>query len=331
MRAVRLLAPGELACVEVPMPAPGPGEVLVKVAAAGICGTDRHLYLGEFPSRPPVTLGHEFSGTVEAVGAGVGLAVGTPVACDPNTWCGTCDACNRGRVNLCARNVATGIHRDGGFAEYAVFPAWKAVPLPAGLDLAQGAFAEPLACTLHGVDVGAPRPGERVIVLGGGVIGLLALQLARLSGAEVLLLTRSEGKRALGSRLGACATAPTPEAARAIWPDGANLVLECAGVPATVAAAPSLARAGGRVVVLGVLAQGATVPIEPFDLLFREIRLDFAFINPFTTTRAVALIASGAVEVAPLVSRTVSLTDASEVIAAPARPGDVKVLIDPGR
>ncbi|MFT3973980.1 MAG: zinc-dependent alcohol dehydrogenase family protein [Amaricoccus sp.] len=330
MRALRLIATGDLRCVEVPVPDPGPGEVLVKIAAAGICGTDRHLYLGEFPSEPPVTLGHEFSGTVAAVGAGVSMALGTPVACDPNTWCGTCDACNRGRVNLCPRNVATGIHRDGGFAEYAVIPAWKALPLPAGLGLAQGAFAEPLACTLHGLDVGAPRPGERVLVLGGGVIGQLAVQLARLAGAETMLLTRSEGKQALGRQLGAVATAPTPEAARELWPEGADLVVECAGVPATVAAAPWLARAGGRVVVLGVLAAGATVPIQPFDLLFREIRLDFAFINPFTTTRAIALIASGAVDVAPLISRTVSLDEAAGAISGPALPGDVKVLVDPG-
>lgn len=331
MRAVRLIAPREIRCVEVPVPEPGPGEVLVKVAAAGICGTDRHLYLGEFPSQPPVTLGHEFAGTVVAMGAGVDLSTGTAVACDPNTWCGTCDACSRGRVNLCARNIATGIHRDGGFAEYAVCPAWKAVPLPAGLDLGRGAFAEPLACTLHGLDVGAPRPGERVLVLGGGVIGLLAVQLARLAGAETMLLTRSEGKRALGARLGAGATAATPEEAKALWPAGADLVVECAGVPATVAAAPSLARAGGRVVVLGVLAAGATVPIEPFDLLFREVRLDFAFINPFTTTRAVELIASGAVEVGPLVSRTIPLEEAAATIAAPALASDVKVLVDPGR
>lgn len=330
MRAVRLFAPGELRCVEVPVPEPGPGEVLVKVAAAGICGTDRHLYLGEFPSKPPVTLGHEFAGTVEAVGAGVEMALGTPVVCDPNIWCGTCEACSRGRVNLCARNVATGLLRDGGFAEYAVFPAWKAVALPVGLEFARAAFAEPLACTLHGVDVGAPRPGERAIVIGGGVIGLLALQLARLAGAETMLLTRSDGKRALGTRLGATTTAATPEEARAIWPEGADLVLECAGVPATVTAAPGLARAGGRVVILGVLAQGATVPIEPFDLLFREVRLDFAFINPFTTTRAAALIASGAIEVAPLVSRTISLEDAVAVIASPAQTGDVKVLVVPG-
>ena len=117
-------------------------------------------------------------------GAGVEVPEGARVACDPNDWCGVCDACLRGRVNLCARNVATGIHRDGGFAEFAVFPARKAAALPADLDPLHGAFCEPLACTLHGVDIGAPVAGERVLVIGGGVIGLLAVQLARARGGR---------------------------------------------------------------------------------------------------------------------------------------------------
>ncbi len=329
MRAVRLFAVDDLRAVEVATPDPLPGEVQVRVEAAGICGTDRHLLHGEFPSRPPVTLGHEFCGIVTARGAGVDIPVGARVCCDPNDWCGTCPACRGGRVNLCPRNVATGIHRDGGFADYATFPARRAHRLPDDLDPRLGAFCEPLACTLHGIDVAAPRPGERVIVLGGGVIGMLALQLARLAGADVLMLTRTPSKRALAARLGASATAASPEEARAVWPDGADLVLECAGVPDTVAAAPALTRAGGRIVVLGVLAAGARVPIEPFDLLFREISLRFAFINPFTQARAVTLIAEGRVDVASLVSRTVALEEAAATIAAPPRRDDIKVLVLP--
>ena len=256
MLAVRLHAVGDLRLQEVPVPDPGPGEVLIRVEAAGICGTDRHLFRGEFPSTPPVTLGHEFAGHVVGRGAGVTLPEGALVACDPNDWCGTCDACRRGRVNLCARNVATGIHRDGGFAGHAVFPAHKAVVLPDGLDPRHGAFCEPLACTLHGVDIGAPRAGERVLVIGGGVIGLLALQLAGLAGAETLLLTRNPSKRELALRLGASATAADAAGVRGIWPEGADLTLECAGVAETVAEAGALTRAGGRVVVLGVLPKG---------------------------------------------------------------------------
>src|SRR5262245_29486123 len=134
MRATRLMSVHDVRTVDVPVPHPGPGEVLVGIEAAGICGTDRHLFKGEFPCTPPVTLGHEFSGIVVGRGAGVKIVEGTRVVCDPNDWCGRCDACLRGRVNLCDRNVATGIHRDGGFAEYTVFPAHKAVELPADLD-----------------------------------------------------------------------------------------------------------------------------------------------------------------------------------------------------
>jgi L-iditol 2-dehydrogenase len=329
MRATRLHATGDIRTVDVPVPDPAPGEVLIRVAAAGICGTDRHLFKGEFPCAPPVTLGHEFAGPVVATGPGVDLPLGILVACDPNTWCGRCDACLRGRVNLCPNNVATGIHRDGGFAEFAAFPAHKAIVLPPDLDPRHGAFCEPLACTLHGLDIGAPVPGERVLVLGGGVIGLLALQLARLAGAETMLLTRHPAKRDLALSLGATGTAASPQEALGIWPEGADLTLECAGVAETVSGAGALTRSGGRVVVLGVLPQGQAVPIEPFDLLFREIQLRFAFINPFTQVRAAELIARGRVDVGPLISRSIPLDDAAAAIADPARPGEVKVMVLP--
>jgi L-iditol 2-dehydrogenase len=327
MLATRLMATRDIRTVDVPVPDPGPGEVLVRIEAAGICGTDRHLFKGEFPCTPPVTLGHEFSGIVVRAGADVAFPEGARVVCDPNDWCGRCAACLRGRVNLCDRNVATGIHRNGGFAEYAVFPARKAVPLPADLDPLHGAFCEPLACTLHGIDIGKPVAGERVLVIGGGVIGLLALQLARLAGAEPMLLTRHPVKRELGRALGAVETAATPDEAMRIWPEGADLTIECAGVPETVAAAPGLTRKGGRIVVLGVLPQGTKVAIEPFDLLFREIQLHFAFINPFTQARAAELIISGKVALTPLISRVISLEAAAATIATPPAPGEVKVLV----
>jgi L-iditol 2-dehydrogenase len=328
MRAVQLRAVGDIAVVEVEMPHLGPGEVLVRVLAAGICGTDRHLFKGEFPCAPPVTLGHEFCGEVVAVGAGVTVPLGTRIACDPNIACGTCAQCRRGRVNLCLRNVAIGIHRDGGLAEFATLPAHRALPV-GELDPSHAAFAEPLACTLHGVDIGVPGPGETVIVLGGGVIGLLAVQLARNAGAEVLLVTRHADKRALAQRLGARATAATEAEAQELMPGGADLVLECAGVAETVEMAPRLTRAGGRVVVLGVLPRGAKVSIEPFDLLFREIRLLHSFINPFTQGRAIQMLAAGQIDVAPLVSRSIPLAEAPQAIAQAARPGEVKVMVVP--
>lgn len=329
MQATRLIDTGIIETVDAPVPKPAPGEILIKVEAAGICGTDRHLFKGEFPAVPNKVLGHEFSGIV-VESRDPSIKEGMRVTCDPNTWCGTCAQCQRGRVNLCENNVATGIHRDGGFAEFCAFPAKKAVKLRDDLDPLDGAFCEPLACTVHGFDLAAVQPGEKIIVIGGGVIGLLAVQLARLAGGEVMMLTRSAEKQALGKKLGAQETASSETDAKEIWPEGADVVVECAGVVDTVAFAPRLTRTGGRVVILGVLPSGRTVPFEPFDLLFREIQMHYSFLNPFTHERAARMIENGQIDVAPLVSRTITLSETAEAIANPALPGEVRAIVVPG-
>lgn len=327
MQAGKLLKVGRFEVLEVPDPVAGLGEVIIRVAAAGVCGTDRHLLLGEFTGRPPVILGHEFSGTVEAVGDGVtSHAFGDRVACDPNIACGACPPCRMGRINLCENLVAIGVHRDGGFAELCAFPAHRALKLPNGLSLRDAALSEPLACCLHALDIGAPKPGERVTILGGGVIGLLCLQLARLAGADVLMVTRSPQRRRIAEEFGALSVA-TPEEAASVFARGADLVLECAGVGDTVRQAPSLAARGGRVVIVGVLARGETVPIEPFDLLVREVDLRMAFVNPFTQGRAIELLASGAVKVAPLVTTEVGRTELPAILSSSPGPAEVKVLV----
>ncbi|MGA1802507.1 zinc-dependent alcohol dehydrogenase family protein [Rhizobium sp. HT1-10] len=339
MQAIRLDAIGQLSVGEVAKPVPGSGELLVRVESCGICGTDRHILHGEFPSTPPVTLGHEFSGIVEAVGPDTsGFSVGMRVTCDPNISCGLCSQCRSGRVNLCERLQAIGIHRDGGFADYAILPVTQAFELPLDLDPLHGAFCEPLACCLHGVDMAKIETGASVVVLGGGVIGLLVVQLARLAGAtRVVLVTRQAEKRALAERLGATATldpgAGEPIAAicgpDGLLPGGADVVFECAGVAETVRQSPRMAKSGGTVVILGVMPQGETVAIEPFDLLFRELKFIGSFINPFTHRRAADLIASGAIDVAPLISRVVGLDEGAQSIRHPARPGEIRVLVVP--
>eukprot|EP01035_Chromulina_nebulosa_P061028 gene61028-83470_t len=164
MKALRLQSVGNLFAREVDTPTPGPDELLVRVEACGICGTDRHLLLGEFPCTPPVTLGHEFSGIIEALGNAVsGFATG-----DPNIACGRCSHCTAGRVNLCRNLQAIGIHRDGGFADYVIVPHKQAFLLPQNLNPLHGAFCEPLACCLHGSDLANIEVGSSVIVLGGG-------------------------------------------------------------------------------------------------------------------------------------------------------------------
>jgi L-iditol 2-dehydrogenase len=339
MKAVRLEATGKLSLCDVEKPMPKAGELLIRVEACGICGTDRHLFHGEFPSKPPVTLGHEFTGIVEAVGADVtGFRKGMRITGDPNIACGLCPECQRGRVNLCHNLQAIGIQRDGGFAEYVIVPEKQAFALPDDLDPVHGAFCEPLACCLHGIDLAEIRTGASVIVLGGGVIGMLVVQLARLAGAtSVVLVTRSADKRRIGESLGATATADPAGgdiiqrliAPDGVLPGGADVVIECAGVAETIEQAPSLARRGGTVVILGVMPQGAKVTIEPFDLLFREIKLVGSFINPFIHRRAADLIATGVIKVEPLISRRIGVSDAIDAIANPARPGEIRALVLP--
>lgn len=341
MRAVRLEAIDRFVLRDVPVPTPGPGDLLVRVEACGVCGTDRHLLHGEFPSAPPLTLGHEFCGKVEAVGSAVtGFTTGMRVTGDPNIACGRCDQCRVGRINLCRKLQALGIHRDGGFADYVIVPQGQAHELPLSLPPMHGAFCEPLACCLHGIDIAAIRAGASVVVLGGGVIGLLVVQLARLAGArQVVLSTRQASRRELARSIGATATVDpgAGDVVEAIagpggvLPGGADVVIECAGVADTVQQSIRVARSGGTVVILGVMPQGATVAIEPFDILFRELRVLGSFINPFVHRRAADLVATGAIELDRLVTRTIGLEEVVEVVSRPAAPGEVKVMAVPSR
>jgi L-iditol 2-dehydrogenase len=331
MKSVRLEAIGEIFTQETKKPIPSSGELLVRVEACGVCGTDRHLLHGEFPCTPPVTLGHEFSGVIEGLGSSVsGFAIGERVTGDPNIHCGRCDMCQAGRINLCRSLQAIGIHRDGGFAEYVLVPQKQAYKLPANLSPLHGAFCEPLACCIHGIDMAGIRTGASVIVLGGGVIGMLVVQLARLAGAtSVTMVTRQASKRALAETLGATASVDPSNPRFAQEIRQADVIIECAGVPETVALAPRLARSGGTVVILGVLPQGVKVEFEPFDILFRELAILGSFINPHTHARAGSMIATSVIKVEPLISRTVSLEEAPGVIRNPPPPGEIRALVVP--
>jgi len=341
MQAARLNAIGAMRIESVPQPVPGPGELLVRLAATGICGSDRHMFRGEYPTALPVTLGHEFCGIVEARGEGAGrIPIGAKITGDPNIACGHCPACRMGRPNLCHNLTAIGVFRDGGFADYLVMPEGQAFELPADLDPIRGAFSEPLACCLHGLDVARIAPGNSVAVLGGGVIGMLMVQLARLAGAQtVVLSTRQQPRRQLALEIGAThavdpGTGALVEAIagpHGIVPGGVDVVLECAGVPETFRQSLALARRGGAVVIFGVMPQGEIVGVEPFDLLFRELRVEGAYLNPQTHARAAAMVASGVLELDRLVSRTISLAELPGVLGAPPAFGEIKTVVVAGR
>lgn len=336
MRAVRLESVGSMTMRNVGRPSAGPGELVIRVLAAGICGSDRHMFKGEYPTAIPVTLGHEFCGLVEEVGDGVSsFAGGELVTVDPNIACGTCTACRRGRPNLCANLNAIGVTRDGGFAEYVAVPCGQAFILPSDLDPVRGAFCEPLACCIHAIDKARIRPGDSVAILGGGVIGLLMVQLARQAGAgQVILVTRQLSRREAAVRLGATyAFDPTVSDAvastREVTHGGADVVIECAGVPETLQTGVNMVRRGGAFILFGVTPAGLEVPVLPFDLLVNEVEIRPAYLNPFTHSRAAAMVASGALELDSLVTKTIGLEDVADVVGSAPLPGEIKVIVRP--
>lgn len=235
---------------------PGEGEILLQVAACGVCGTDIHIYHGEKGSAdsPAGTiLGHEFAGTVAALGAGVtGLQVGDRVAVDPNDACEACEPCRNGKAHFCENMLGIGTTAHGGFAEYCNFRAKQAYKLPPDLPFSVAAMAEPLACCLHGMDLAKIESGQNVLIIGGGTIGLIMLQLAKLKGAaRAALVEPVESKRKRAVLLGAdlCLDPAADQIADSLRQAGFNridLTVECAGLGPTVSQAINLASRGEK-------------------------------------------------------------------------------------
>jgi 2-desacetyl-2-hydroxyethyl bacteriochlorophyllide A dehydrogenase len=341
MRAAVLRAPGVFEVGPADDPRPGPGDVLVRVGAAGICGTDYRIWTGERPVRYPLIPGHEFVGTAVALGPGVDrIRVGDRVAIEPNWGCGTCDLCREGRGNVCLARTAVGIDRAGGFAELALLPeraCWRA---PAALPDERLVFAEPLAVVARAVGRGAPQAGQSAVVLGAGTLGLLALQLLRARGCRVLVVSRSDVRLGLARQLGAEATVATGAggsggdpvaAARALsGRDGVDLIVETAGTAAAAELAlgrVGLVRPGGRVVLTGLPHEPARV--EVFWLVRREIEVLGSMIYQREFGEAVELLASGAVDVVPLLTHRFSLDAIEDALRAHRRPDAIKVALLP--
>jgi len=334
MKAAVLARPLELTTKECSRPEVGPDEVLIKVHTCGVCGTDSHLFKGEHLVSFPVIPGHEFSGTVEEVGAHVRhLHKGDPVTIDPNIVCGVCSFCRRGEIQLCEHLTAIGLNRNGGFSEYCAVPAKQAYRLPDALPLEAGAFAEPLACCLHGLDRARFSPGLKVVILGGGAIGQLMLQLVRSGGASTVVISEPHtNRRRLALELGASsAVDPSQSEAVAAIRDategGGDLTIECAGHEKAVEQAVAATRRGGTVLLFGVSGPDAEARIRPYEIFARELTVVGSFINPFTHQRAIDALAAGRVDTARIVSHRFPVEQTAEALRMSRQPEAVKVLV----
>jgi 2-desacetyl-2-hydroxyethyl bacteriochlorophyllide A dehydrogenase len=319
---------------DVPEPEPGPGELLVKVERAGMCGTDLHIFNGEYTARYPLVPGHELAGAVVGVGDGVtGFSTGDRVALDPNVYCGACAFCRRQRNNHCLNFNALGVTRDGGFAEMMAAPAANAYKI-GDLPAAQAAFIEPLACVVYGIRRARVEPGDEVVVFGAGPIGLLLAQVARSSGAaRVAVVDVSAGRLELAERLGAVpvlAGEGRDRALRAVAPLGFDLAIDATGVPSVVEGLFAHATPGGRVLLFGVCPRDSRISVDPFVIYHRDLEVIGSFSLCYTFEPALRLLREGAVEVDPLVSHTLPLAEFGSALELFERSSDrMKIQIAP--
>ena len=345
MRAVVLTGPRQMHLEERPVPAIGEGEVLVRVEAVGVCGSDVHYYrdgrIGDRVVTEPLVLGHEFAGEVAEVGAAVSdWRPGDRVAVDPTVPCGRCHFCQQGLIHVCPQvNFCGTPPTDGGYVEFFAARAQNLHRLPEGVSFAEGAMIEPLAVAVHAVSLAHIQPGETVVVLGGGCIGLTVLQVAREQRARVVLLSEPlAARRAMGEKLGAervvnpDETDPVEMALEATNGLGPDVVFECAGSLETPQQAIDMCRARGRVVWVGI-PPGDTVPLSIHEARRKEltILMDRRFLA--TYPQAIDLVESGRVDVASLITHRFGLAETEAAFALVDTYGDgvVKALIEPQR
>ena len=322
-----------------PIPAVGAHDVLIQVKACGVCGTDVHIFewdKGAAETHPPTVLGHEFSGVIADTGSAVTrYRKGDRVCVDPNYYCGACEFCRDGMAHYCTHMTGYGTTVDGAFAEYCAVNEKQVYPLGDGTSFQQGAMTEPVACCLHGMDMCEIRPGSHVAVIGGGMIGLIMVQLARLAGASrIALLEPVEGKRAVGKALGTdvCIDPLHEDVPTALAAHGMlclNTVIECVGRPATIEQAIELAGPKAVVMMFGLTRPDEAIAVKPFTVFQKEIVLKASYINPYTQRRALDLIDSGRLDVTSMVHAVCGLDRLADILGSPQERSLGKFIIDP--
>ena len=337
MKAAVFYGKEDLRIEDLPIPEPKKGEVLIKVKACGICGTDVHIYHGDegAAATPAGTvLGHEFSGIVEKVGEGVtSVSVGDAVCVDPNKLCNECYYCKSGIGHFCESMIGIGTTVNGGFAEYCCVPQSQVYKASANTDFEKSAMTEPVACCLHGIDMCDIKVSDTVLVIGGGMIGLIMLQLAKLSGAaKIILLEPVAEKRVLGYKLGAdLCIDPLSEDVESVLKEKCvgriSTVIECAGLPSTMRQAISLAGKKSTVMLFGLTKPDDEIPVKPFEIFKKEITIKASFINPYTQQRALDLISSNKIDVSSMVYKRISLDQLADALADGSLRAKGKILV----
>ncbi len=339
MKAARFYNKFDLRVEDLPEPQVGENDVLIKVHACGICGTDMHIFDGDegAAATPSGTvLGHEFSGEILKVGSAVtDFKVGERVCVDPNKLCGKCRFCKGGIGHFCEHITGIGTTVNGGFSEMCCVPESQCYKIPDSLSYEEAAMTEPVACCLHGIDLCRIRHGDTVAVIGAGMIGLIMTQLAKLAGAcNIIVIEPVESKRVHAKKLGADIVldpngADIPEVLAKLGITQIDVVIECVGRISTLETAIKIAGKYSTVMMFGLTKPNDELSIKPFEIFKKEITLKASYINPYTQQRALDLISSRRIDVSSMIYEKIPLKELPEVLADKDRRRLGKFIVTP--
>ena len=322
MKAAVLEGIKKLVVKDIPVPELKDDEVLMKVDCCGLCGTDYKLWTGQYSANMPVVLGHEYAGEIVDIGKEVkNLKVGDRVVADPNESCGACYWCRNAQPCFCNTLAAYGVLRDGGFAEFCKASEKGVYPIPEGLDFESGSFAEPVSCVVHAVDRIQYRSGDNVVIVGGGPMGQIHLQFALHSPVNKVIVVEPEDVRIkMAKEFGASEVInpKTEDVTKAVLDLtdglGADVVVEVVGHTDTLEQAVGLAKKGGKIIVFGFAPEGEKASFIPFDILSKELSILGAWVNPYGYSRALTVLASGQINVKPLISTRIGLDNIMDAL-----------------
>ena len=340
MRAAIIDKPGSVRVGNVPDPTPNPDELLIRVGACGICGTDLHIVDGDSPLvRYPIVPGHELAGEVVEVGRnalqGFGprdpkVTVGTRVAVQPNLYCGHCELCRTGHENLCLNYAALGVTVSGGFAEYITAPAANVYVLPEHLSFQEAALTEPISCVVHGIHRLNPKSGDAFLIVGAGAVGLMWLQLALHGGASTVAVVDLNTQRLeRAKKLGASDTQTDINKLLEDEPLGFDCVIDATGAARAIEGAFAAVKRGGKFMVFGVAPQEARISLSPFRIYNDEITVLGSMAILFSFGPAVNLLSSGIIDTEALLTAALPLEDFPNALNMVRRGEGVKTQIVP--
>jgi len=340
MKALVYSKPEDFAINEVPIPDIAPNQILLKVKACGICKTDEHIHKGHFISKFPLIPGHEFAGVIEKMGSDVkGLKIGDRVTCDNTVLCGTCSWCKKDKPLFCENFYSMGVTGPGGFAEYAAVNFDKCFKISDSLSFDEASFAEPAACSIHGMDTIDVTFGDEVILFGSGPTGMILAQLLKYGGASKMVVAAP--KKFKLDALNKMGIADTVQIERDDWkandkkikgayPEGFDIVVDATGASSVIQEALKFTKRGAKLVIYGVCDESETITVSPYEIFEKELKIIGSFCQTHCFDRAVKYLEEGIVKVAPMITHSFSLDDYAKGLEIVMSGKDnVKVMINP--